>query len=101
MSNTECSLVTPLFLALAVTLKFDIHILPSKEAPKLFCKFPRFRFTAAHQGCCQRAFVSSSQANEPGRILFQIFERCCSFALGGLAHLEPGNQLTEILIPNA
>src|SRR5882757_5708288 len=101
MSNTECSLVTPLFLPLAVALKFDIYILPSKEADKLFCNFHCFQFAAAHQGCCQRTFLSSSQADKPGRILFQVFESSCAFALGGLTHLEPGNQLTKILIPNA
>src|ERR1700692_3270133 len=101
MGNTDSSLVTPLFLPLSMALKLYINIFLPKEPDKLFCNFHCFQFTATHQCCCQRAFIAARKANEPGRILFQVLKRSRPFALGGLAHLEPGNQLTEILISHA
>src|SRR6201995_941405 len=101
MRNTESSLVTPLFLPLAMALKFYIHILLPENPDKLFCNFHCFRFAAAHQCCCQRAFISTRQADKPGGILFQVLKHSRTLALGALAHFEPGNQLTEILIANA
>src|ERR1700760_1317749 len=101
MSNTDSSLVTPFFLALAMALKLYIHIMRPKDPDKLFCNFHCFRFAAPHQCCGQRAFLSARQADEPGGVLFQVLKRSRTFALGGLTHLEPGNQLTEILISHA
>ena len=101
MSNTQCSLVTPLFLPLAMALKLYINILLPEDPDKLLCNFHCFLFATAHQGCSQRALIAARQANKPGRILFQVLKGSRPFTLGVLAHLEPGNQLTEILISQA
>src|SRR5580704_929106 len=101
MGNAGDSLVTPFFLTLAMALKFHIYIPLSEEPDKLLCNLHCFLFSPMHQCCRQRAFIPASQADQPGRILFQVLERSCTFALGGLAHFEPGNQLTEVLISSA
>ena len=51
-----------------------------------------------HQRRRHWAFIAAGQADQPGSILFKILNRSRAFALGCLAHLEPRNELAEVLI---
>ena len=101
MRYANGSLVTPFFLSLAVTLKFDVNIFLPEESNQLFCNFDCFRLATMHQCRCHRTLIAAGQTDQAGRILFQVLERRCTFALGCLPHLEPGNQLTEVLVSGA
>ncbi len=101
LGDADGGLVAPFFLALVMALNFYIDILSSEDSNQLFSYFYCCRFSAMHQGRRHWSFIAAGQANQPGRILFQVIERSCALALGGLAQLEAGNQLTEILIPGA
>src|SRR5579871_443130 len=58
------SLIAGFFISFAMTLQLDVDILRPKDANKPFENLPPGCFTAAHQRCSQRAFISAGQTDE-------------------------------------
>ena len=61
--NANCSLVSPLFLSLLMSLQFDVNTLTPEDAYQPFHGLAPRGFTASSQCCCQRAFIASGQTD--------------------------------------
>src|ERR1700730_502818 len=96
--NPNRSLIPPLFLTFLMALQLNVDALTTKDVNQLLYSFSASNFAAVHQRSCQRSFVSTRKANQPGCVLLYIFECGCALSLGLIAHLEPRDELAEVLI---
>jgi len=91
-------LIASLFRTLLMPLQFDVEILPTEYLSKLCETLLSNLHAVVRKPSSQWTIFTASQADQPLRELAEIVERCRTFCLRRLTHLEARDQLTQILI---
>jgi len=88
------------FLALEMTLQFDVDVARAEDADELIDLASSFLDPTLLQSCGEEAFVSASEADQAMRVLFEFFRADGALAFFG-AQLHFGDQAAEILVAGA
>jgi hypothetical protein len=83
-----------------MALQFDVDVARAEDSDQAIELVAGCCRTALVEGCGERAFVASSEADESFGVLLQFFLRDGALAFPG-AQLHFGDQAAEILIAGA
>src|SRR5258708_10058913 len=68
LCDSDCRLIAPLLLTFTVTLDFDVNAVSSENPYQPFDRLAACLLTAAYQRGGQRAFVTTREADQAGRV---------------------------------
>ncbi len=92
--------VTGFFLALEVALQFDVDIVMAEDADELIELASSFLGASLLEGCGERAFVTTGEADQAFGMFFEFLTGDRAFAFFG-AQLHLGNQAAKVLVTGA
>ena len=98
--NSDRCLVAVFLRAVEVALQFDINISRAEQVHQPLDFAQGFVESAAREGCRQRAFVATGQADQTLGVFFDVGKSCSAFSLRALPQLVASDQAAEILISN-
>src|ERR1700730_7027809 len=98
--NFDGGTVARFLLAMKMALQFHIDVAATKDVDQVFYRTPRFFHAALRQRRGERTIITPGEADEPGRMLLQLFSADSAFAfLRPQFHLC--DQAAEVLVAGA
>src|SRR6185312_2186555 len=96
--DTNRSLVASFFRAIAVSLQLHVNVMAAEDVDELSHALPACGFSAGMQRGSEWTFFSAGQADEAAVKFSKIVQAGGSFRFARLAHLEPRDELAQVLV---